>query len=111
LEFLATWNATQGVRPVRKLGARAATLKTRLSDSDWDWRAALAKFPLRCFAADPDGWIPTLEFFLRPDTVTGILEGKYDWEKSNGKQRTLAIGPGQSHDPAARARDPNYGRM
>jgi hypothetical protein len=111
LEFLATWNATKGVRPVRKLGARASTLKARLAEPDWDWRAALEKFPLRCFATEPDGFVPDLEFFLRPDTVNKILEGKYDWEKGNGKQRPLAIGPGQSHNPAARERDPNYGRM
>jgi hypothetical protein len=82
LEFMATWNATKGVRPIRKLGSRATALKARLRDPDWDWRAALAKFPLRCFAADPTGFVPDLEFFIRPDTVNKILEGKYDWEKA-----------------------------
>ena len=81
LEFMTVWNATVGVRPIRKLGGRAAALKARLREPDWDWRAALAKFPLKCFS-DPNGFIPNLEFFVRPETVNSILEGKYDWTPS-----------------------------
>lgn len=109
-EFVAAWNATQGVRQVQRIGKRAVSLKARLADQNWDWKAALAKFPLKCFASEPDGWVPDLEFFLRPDSVTKILEGKYDWTKRS-QQRTLAIGPGQTYDAAAADRDPNFGRM
>lgn len=110
VEFMATWNATKGVRPIRKLGNRAASLKSRLAESDWDWRSALAKFPLKCFASDPSGYIPDLEFFLRPETVNKILEGKYDWEKNNGRQqRTLTTGAGTNFDPNASGGD--FGKM
>jgi hypothetical protein len=84
-EFLLAWNHTTGATPIRKMtDKRSASLRVRLADPDWDWRAALAKFPLRCFASDPNGYVPDVEFFLKPDTVTKILEGKYDWTK-NGK--------------------------
>lgn len=110
-DFVSAWNNTPGVRTIRSLGKRAKSVATRMADPEWDWRGALAKFPLRCFASDPGGFVPDLEFFLRPDTVTKILEGKYDWEKRNGSQRNLAIGAGQTFDPAAAERDPNYGKM
>lgn len=109
-DFVSIWNTTQGVRHVRKIGNREATLKTRLRDPEWDWRAALAKFPLKLVSSDPSGWVPDLDFFLRPDSVTKILEGKYDWEKKNG-QRTLGIGPGQTYDASAGIDNPNFGKM
>jgi len=86
--LLAAWNQTPGAKPIRKLNhKRRAALRTRLAEPDWDWRAALAKFPLRCFS-NGDGYVPTFDFFIRPDTVNAILEGNYDWTK-NGNSRTL----------------------
>jgi hypothetical protein len=84
--LLQTWNQTPGVRKALKLtGKRAKAAQARLADPDWRWREALAKFPLRCFDT-ADGWTPDIDFFLRPDTVLKILEGKYDWSKDgNGK--------------------------
>lgn len=83
-ELVEAWNSTPGVVQIRKLSSsRSTKLGTRLADPDWDWRAALAKFPLACF--DDGGWAPTFEWFLRPDTVLGILEGKYDWRKDAGQ--------------------------
>ena len=82
-----TWNKTTGTRPIRAMNAkRTKILKSRLSDKSWDWQAALAKFPLRCYADDPNGWQPEFDWFLRPGTVLAILEGKYDWSKANGKK-------------------------
>lgn len=82
-EILGAWNSTSGVVHLRKLTEkRSKALRARLADRDWDWQAALAKFPLACFA---DGkWLPTFDWFVRPDTVLGILEGKYDWSKDAG---------------------------
>jgi hypothetical protein len=110
-EFVAAWNATEGVRHIREIGKRESTLLSRLSSKGWDWKAALGKFPLKCFASDPGGYVPDLEFFLRPGTVTKILEGKYDWIKRGNQQRQLAIGAGQTFDAGAGASDPNFGRM
>ncbi len=92
-EIVIAWNSTTGVVPVRKVtGQRKLHLKTRLSESDWPWKEALAKFPLPCFAND-GGWKPTLDWFVRPDTADSILEGKYDWRKDHsppGKRPQLA---------------------
>jgi len=76
------WNATAGVKKIRRITPdRKSLLRTRLKDDGWDWRAALAKFPLKCFASEPEGWRPTFDWFIRTGTVDGILEGKYDWTK------------------------------
>lgn len=81
------WNATAGTVSIRKLTPkRLAAGRTRLAEKDWDWREALAKFPLPCFG---DGkWTPTWDWFMRPDKVTEILDGNYDWSKDNGKPTT-----------------------
>jgi hypothetical protein len=87
-EFLEAWNATSGSRHARAItDKRRRNLRSRAREPCWReaWRNALAKFPLACFC-DPTGWKPDVDWFLRPDTVSNILEGKYDWKKSNGKQ-------------------------
>ncbi len=78
------WAKTPGTVPIRKMtNTRKRAGAARLKDKDWDWRAALAKFPLPCFG---DGeWTPEFDWLLRPGTVNAILEGKYDWSKDNGK--------------------------
>ena len=88
------WAKTDGTKPIRQITPdRRAAFATRSKDAKWDWRAALAKFPLKCFL-DGD-WTPDFDWLLRPKTVNAILEGKYDWSKDNGKpksdqsQRTL----------------------
>jgi len=86
-EFVLTWNEAPGVVPIRKLSAaRKSKLLPRLREDDWDWRAALAKFPLKCFQGHPQGWRPDFDFIVRPDTVTKILEGKYDWTRADEKR-------------------------
>ena len=100
-QVVEAWNATTGTRPVRSVtGARAKSLKARLSEPSWvrDFREALAKFPLKCFVGEGDDhYVPDLDFFLRPDSVTRILEGKYDWSKDakSGKGRGKPIDPKQ----------------
>lgn len=87
-EFRRVWNATKGTRPFTTWNRkRRDGLRVRLRDpTPWDWYAALAKFPLKCFSHDPKGWQPDVDWFLRPGTVISILEGKYDWSKAaNGK--------------------------
>ncbi len=75
-----TWNTLRGVRKVRKLTPkRAKLLRKRLQEPDWDWKAAMAMFPLECFS---DGnWTPGFDWFLRSETVNNILEGQYEWSK------------------------------
>jgi len=84
-EFVKAWNDTPGTTRIERLkkGKRLSSLQARLKESDWRWKQALAKFPLKCFA-DDGGFTPHLEWFTRPDTVDSIIEGKYDWQKTNG---------------------------
>jgi hypothetical protein len=79
--FVSMWNSTTGVCVIRKLtDSRRDKLRLRMKDPEWDWLAALKKFPLKCF--DDGSWVPTFDWFVRPDTVVQILEGKYDWKKN-----------------------------
>ena len=95
--LLIAWNSTSGVCKARMPVSpeRSRIVRARLRDSKWDWRAALAKFPLKCFG-DGD-WKPDLEWFIRKESVTKILEGKYDWSKTNGKHFANRVGPGQRY--------------
>lgn len=80
------WNdlATElGLPPCRALvGRTAQLLAARLRDPRWraSWREALARLPesglvRRGHAAR---WL-NLAWFLRPDTVAALLEGRFDW--------------------------------
>lgn len=89
-DVLAAWNQTAGVKRARELNSkRRATARTRLADATWEWRAALGKFPLPLCASDPNGWQPDFDWFLRPGSVTAILEGKYDWTKKHDNRERL----------------------
>lgn len=86
--LVARWNSCQGV--TRNQGdhlteSRRRKFRTRLKVKGWYERAfqAMDKFPLRCFADQPGAWKPDMEWFLLPDSVTKILEGKYDFVKGS----------------------------
>lgn len=105
-EFVSAWNSTSGVTACRaKTAKRLKALQTRLKDPGWEaaLRDALKKFPLRCFANEPNGWKPDIDWILGPDAVTKVLEGKYDWEKKTGdRQQSLLsprVGAGQRYQP------------
>lgn len=107
-ELVRLWGKTEGVRDIRTdqlSDARHRQLVTRLKSKTWwnDARYSLDHFPLKCFQGD-GGWRPTLDWFLKPETVANILEGKYDWEKGSSADRGKSkTGPGQRHaDDAGR---------
>jgi len=89
------WNLSEGVVRVATglkglTSGRQKMYAARMKSPTWieDFRAALEKFPLPCFE-NSNGWKPTFEWFMRPDTVIKIIEGTYDWEKSeiqNGRK-------------------------
>ena len=59
-----------------------------IAEGEWPWEKALEKFPLPCFSRNKsDEWIPTLSWFLKPDTVDLILEGNYDFLPESKKKR------------------------
>lgn len=88
-EIRAAWNAMAEAarlptcRSLTK--SRKAAIKSRISDPDWrdNWKQAMDAIPKRPFflGQNKRQWQITFDFFLKPDTVTKILEGGY----TNGK--------------------------
>jgi hypothetical protein len=89
LELMSAWNSLSGVRSIRDLNEkRKKNIRIRLKDANWNWRAAMDKFPLSCFPT-PNGWLPNFDWFLRPDTVDRILEGSYDWINQGESKKNI----------------------
>jgi hypothetical protein len=100
-EFEMAWNSQVANVPKVKAwtAGRAAKLKTRLADPYWrdNWRAALAKIGASPFLQGDGstGWRADVDWFLKPDSVARILEGKYDGNgtgtgRGNTGSRTFA---------------------
>lgn len=101
-DLLSAWNKTTGTKRARELnGKRRTSARARLSEASWDWQAALSKFPLPLCESDPGGWQPDFDWFLRPGSVTAILEGKYDWKKTHGNQQQ-STSPSRIHGSTPR---------
>tara|TARA_R100001129_G_scaffold175548_2_gene148670 strand:+ start:1176 stop:2039 length:864 start_codon:yes stop_codon:yes gene_type:complete len=83
--FTQAWNTAKGNRPIHRMTTpRKRLIATRAENPEWleDYPKALAKFPLPAFS---DGkWSPNIKWFLRPDTVAEIIEGRYDF-RPDGK--------------------------
>ncbi len=80
-EIVTEFNRAFGCQ-CRLTKSRQKQLRSRWGDEFWrsSWRDALQRAgPSKFLRGENDrGWRIDLEFFLRPDTVTKILEGKYD---------------------------------
>ncbi|MBX3438017.1 MAG: hypothetical protein KF861_11045, partial [Planctomycetaceae bacterium] len=98
--LIAEWNALP-VRAIRKITQKRRTvLRARLSDPEWrsEWREALAKIRVSKFCAGSTGWKADFDWFLRPDSITKILEGKYNDIYIKQPTRGPRTGPGQVFD-------------
>lgn len=89
-EVVSVWNQVRG-QNCRLTPSRQRALATRLKDSWWrdNWRVALDRCQASRFC-NGDGdkhWIADLDWFLRPDSVARLIEGKYD---TNGKPKEIA---------------------
>ena len=76
------WNAVRGVVPIREWSERRKRqLRARLRDPTWLENAirAIAMIPDSPFLLGENdrGWRADIDWFLKPDSVTRILEGKY----------------------------------
>lgn len=95
-EFTKRWNSTKGNEPIHRLtNARRRLFDVRVAQEGWvdDYPLALAKFPLPAFS---DGkWTPNIKWFLRPDTVSEIIEGRYNF-RTDGKAVAPAPRPEKS---------------
>jgi hypothetical protein len=81
-EFADIWNSFDDFSSclaVKK--TRLASFRARMKDKHWreNWREALVRIAKSDFCCGRvNGWKADVDWFLRPDTVTRILEGKYD---------------------------------
>ena len=84
-DLISAWNELAGEHGLPKIRQftkrRAAALRARWRDKDWrrSWRQALGLIPSRPFLLGKSdrGWRADIDWFLRPDSVNAILEGKY----------------------------------
>lgn len=82
---------------------RRKHLAVRLADDWWrdNWRTALAKVQVLrfCRGGGDRGWVAHFDWFIKPNTVTEIMEGKYD-----DRPRTAATGQAR-RETSAEARE------
>lgn len=82
--FAEEWNRLPEPFPgVRSMtDGRRTALRARLKEAFWvqHWREALTRITASAFCRGEgkDGWIANVDFFLRPESVAKIIEGKYD---------------------------------
>jgi len=88
---VSVWNALP--EPIKKIRALSSGRKTkllaRLREKEWrdHWREAIEKIPGSPFLCGKNDrhWIADFDFFVKPDSVTRILEGRY----SNGAAKKV----------------------
>ena len=82
-ELTEAWNSVEGIRHIRRMtDKRKKSLNARLADGHFkdNWREGIeiiSKLSF-CLGDNNRGWTADIDWFLRPDTLTYILEGKYD---------------------------------
>jgi uncharacterized protein YdaU (DUF1376 family) len=97
------WNASAPVRCSRLTAARRRALSARLRDAWWreNYREGLARLPNARFlwGENDRRWKADFDWFIKPDSLARILEGKYDHAAAT-PQRTggPVVGPGDRHD-------------
>jgi hypothetical protein len=91
---IQAWNdmaSECGLPKAQSTKKRMAALKVRMNEAPFQdgWKESIAKIPSSKFlTGDNDrGWRADLDWFLKPDSVVRIIEGKYD---GHGKQHEIA---------------------
>ena len=82
-QLIDAWNCKATLRACRVISqGRMAAMKQRLKDSWWreNWREGIEKVGQSSFCSGNNdrGWKADVEWFLRPDTLANVMEGKYD---------------------------------
>lgn len=77
------WNEYEDLTNIRTLtGGRLRALQTRMKEAFFreNWKEALAKVAGSAFCTGTNDrkWKADIDWFLKPDTVAKIMEGKYD---------------------------------
>jgi hypothetical protein len=81
--LIRRWNALKGVASCRAATPRRRQLMSaRMRDKWWreNWEEALERVAASrfCTGGGRNGWRADIDWFLRPNTVAQLLEGKYD---------------------------------
>lgn len=83
-EFIQAWNSLgEPFSNIRKFeGKRLKALRCRRADPWWveNWRGGIERIKRSrfCRGEGGRGWVATVDWFLRPDSLTKIFEGQYD---------------------------------
>ena len=91
-EIFDVWNGTKGVRQCLIVSdKRRRLLEIRMGEKQFieNWHAAITRVSLSnfCCGENERGWKANFDWFIRPDTVTKIMEGCYDNRKSGSEHR------------------------
>jgi len=83
VRLIELWNQIEGVQPCRDpTPKRIASYQQRSKRDVWmnSVKTALQKVAASAFCRGKNdrGWLADIDWFLKPDTVTRICEGKYD---------------------------------
>jgi len=85
MEIVELWNSTTLPKCIDVNSRRASSAKTRLSEKFFrdNWRAGIEKLRVSkfCNGLNDRGWRADIDWFLKPDTISKIIEGKYDEKK------------------------------
>lgn len=103
--LMTLWNQIPGVAHCREATEkRSIAFAARRKTFGWvpGLPEALGKVAASsfCQGGSESNWVADIDWFLRPDTVTRILEGKYDDRKPGGRrsaQRSVDT-PGRTHE-------------
>lgn len=95
LEFVRdSWNASGPITCIRLTEKLRRAARARLKVPWWseNWLLALERLPqCRFLWGESDrGWKADLEWFLKPDSVQKILEGKYDNAPTSGQSASAS---------------------
>lgn len=82
-DVIAFWNQFPTLTGVRDLTSkRRSHLKARLRERKFieNFEDAIEKASRTpfCIGQGPQGWVANIDWFIKPDTLTMLLEGKYD---------------------------------
>ena len=102
MEVLTEWNKGNCLSECKVItDKRKVALKSRLQDAYFQkhWLQAIVKVRASafCLGKNERGWKADIDWFLRPDSVPKIMEGKYDDHKP--KQQSLAESWGTGEQP------------
>lgn len=98
------WNALPSVRKAQALtDARKKAFAARIKDPAWLPRVdeALSRVAASAFCqgGGEKGWVADVDWFLRPDTIATILEGKFDDRRPAAPKGANGHTPGRIHSP------------